>query len=93
MRRAEERAAFSTGIRQTAGRMWQEIIAPRDVGYSGAGRAMAAGEKVDGLWPSNRTGLGALVATPSCSRYRRRRCRLPRTRHLECSLSCNAGGH
>ena len=49
MRKAVQQTVLAAGLSQTARRVWQEIIKPREIGYSGAGRVLAVGERVDGF--------------------------------------------
>ncbi len=49
MRHVVKQTIFATGMAQTAGRIWQEMIMPREIGYSGAGKVLAIGERVDGF--------------------------------------------
>lgn len=49
MRHVVQQTVFSTGLTQTAKRIWQEMIMPREIGYSGAGRVLAVGEHTEGF--------------------------------------------
>jgi predicted dehydrogenase/threonine dehydrogenase-like Zn-dependent dehydrogenase len=49
MRHVVQQTIFSTGLAQTANRIWQEMIMPREIGYSGAGTVLAVGEHVEGF--------------------------------------------
>ncbi len=49
MRKAVQQTVLSAGLGQTARRVWHEMIKPREIGYSGAGRVLAVGEEVDGF--------------------------------------------
>lgn len=49
MRHVVTQTIFSTGLVQTARRVWQEMIMPREIGYSGAGRVLAVGENASGF--------------------------------------------
>ena len=49
MRHVVKQTLFATGLGQTAGRVWKEMVVPREIGYSGAGRVLALGERVTGL--------------------------------------------
>lgn len=49
MREAVKATVFAAGLPQTARRVWQEMVRPREIGYSGAGRVLAVGERVEGL--------------------------------------------
>ena len=49
MRHVVKQTVFATGVSQTARRVWQEMITPREIGYSGAGTVLAVGEDVEGL--------------------------------------------
>lgn len=49
MRRAVKQTVFATGVKQTARRVWHEMIAPREIGYSGAGTVLAVGENLEGF--------------------------------------------
>ena len=49
MRHVVKQTVFATGLTQTAGRVWKEMLAPREIGYSGAGSVLAVGEHVEGF--------------------------------------------
>jgi polar amino acid transport system substrate-binding protein len=49
MRHVVKQTVLATGPAQTARRVWQEMIMPREIGYSAAGRVLAVGEHVEGL--------------------------------------------
>jgi predicted dehydrogenase/threonine dehydrogenase-like Zn-dependent dehydrogenase len=49
MRNVVKQTVFSSGVTQTARRVWHEMITPREIGYSGAGVVLATGDNVDGL--------------------------------------------
>ncbi len=49
MRHVVKQTIFSTGILQTGRRIWQEMVLPREIGYSGAGITLAVGENVQGF--------------------------------------------
>ena len=49
MRHVVKTTVFATGLGQTARRVWHEMIKPREIGYSGAGRVLAIGERVQGF--------------------------------------------
>jgi predicted dehydrogenase/threonine dehydrogenase-like Zn-dependent dehydrogenase len=49
MRNVVKQTIFTAGLAQTGRRVWQEMILPRQIGYSGAGRVLAVGEHVEGL--------------------------------------------
>ena len=49
MRNVVKQTVFSTGLAQTARRVWYEMITPREIGYSGAGTVLAVGERVHGF--------------------------------------------
>jgi predicted dehydrogenase len=49
MRHVVKQTVFATGVTQTARRVWQEMITPREIGYSGAGTVLALGAEVDGF--------------------------------------------
>ncbi len=49
MRHVVKQTVFATGVAQTASRIWQEMIMPREIGYSGAGKVLAVGERVEGF--------------------------------------------
>jgi predicted dehydrogenase/threonine dehydrogenase-like Zn-dependent dehydrogenase len=49
MRNVVKQTVFSSGMSQTARRIWHEMITPREIGYSGAGVVLATGDNVDGL--------------------------------------------
>jgi predicted dehydrogenase/threonine dehydrogenase-like Zn-dependent dehydrogenase len=44
MRNVVKQTVFSTGLSQTARRVWHEMVSPREIGYSGAGTVLAVGE-------------------------------------------------
>ncbi len=67
MRHVVKHTVFATGLTQTARRVWQEMIKPREIGYSGAGRVLALGENVEGFQLGDKvayaaTGHAELVA-------------------------------
>jgi len=49
MRHVVQQTVLATGMSQTARRVWHEMITPRQIGYSGAGRVLALGEGVEGF--------------------------------------------
>jgi predicted dehydrogenase/NADPH:quinone reductase-like Zn-dependent oxidoreductase len=49
MRNVVKQTVLSAGLAQTGRRVWQEMIMPREIGYSGAGRVLAVGEHVEGF--------------------------------------------
>jgi predicted dehydrogenase/threonine dehydrogenase-like Zn-dependent dehydrogenase len=49
MRQVVKQTVFSTGVSQTARRVWHEMVTPREIGYSGAGTVLGVGEQVDGF--------------------------------------------
>jgi predicted dehydrogenase/threonine dehydrogenase-like Zn-dependent dehydrogenase len=49
MRHVVKQTVFATGVGQTARRVWYEMLAPREIGYSGAGTVLAVGEAVDSI--------------------------------------------
>jgi predicted dehydrogenase/threonine dehydrogenase-like Zn-dependent dehydrogenase len=49
MRHVVKQTVFATGVTQTARRVWYEMIAPREIGYSGAGTVLAVGDDVEGF--------------------------------------------
>ncbi|MCZ6918497.1 MAG: bi-domain-containing oxidoreductase [Gemmatimonadetes bacterium] len=49
MRKAVQQTVLSAGLAQTARRVWQELIKPREIGYSGSGRVLAVGEGAEGF--------------------------------------------
>jgi predicted dehydrogenase len=49
MRQVVKQTVFSTGVSQTARRVWHEMVTPREIGYSGAGRVLGVGEQVEGF--------------------------------------------
>jgi len=49
MRHVVQQTVLATGPSQTARRVWQEMITPREIGYSGAGTVLALGDRVEGL--------------------------------------------
>lgn len=67
MRHVVKQTVFATGVTQTASRVWQEMTMPREIGYSGAGRVLALGERVEGFQVGDKvayaaTGHAELVA-------------------------------
>lgn len=59
MRQVVSQTVFSTGLGQTARRVWQEMVMPREIGYSGAGRILAVGSEVEGLEVGGRAAYAA----------------------------------
>jgi predicted dehydrogenase/threonine dehydrogenase-like Zn-dependent dehydrogenase len=49
MRHVVQQTILATGPSQTARRVWQEMITPREIGYSGAGTVLALGDRIEGL--------------------------------------------
>lgn len=49
MRHVVRQTVLATGLAQTTRRVWQEMVRPRVLGYSGAGRVLAVGNDVHGL--------------------------------------------
>jgi predicted dehydrogenase/threonine dehydrogenase-like Zn-dependent dehydrogenase len=49
MRHAIKQTVFATGLSQTINRIWNEVMMPREIGYSGAGRVLAVGENIEGF--------------------------------------------
>lgn len=49
MRHVVKQTVLATGLGQTVRRVWQEMVKPREIGYSGSGRVLAVGDGVDGL--------------------------------------------
>jgi predicted dehydrogenase len=49
MRNVIKQTVFATGLTHTIDRIWNEMITPREIGYSGAGRVLAVGEHVEGF--------------------------------------------
>jgi predicted dehydrogenase len=49
MRHVVKQTVFATGLNQTARRVWQEMITPRELGYSGAGTVLELGEGIEGF--------------------------------------------
>ncbi len=49
MRHVVKQTVLATGLGQTAGRIWKEMVVPREIGYSGAGWLLAVGDGVSGL--------------------------------------------
>jgi predicted dehydrogenase len=49
MRHVVKQTVLATGLGQTSGRIWKEMVVPREIGYSGAGWLLAVGEGVSGL--------------------------------------------
>jgi predicted dehydrogenase len=49
MRHVVKQTVFATGLGQTARRVWQEMITPREIGYSGAGVVVGIGDEVEGF--------------------------------------------
>jgi polar amino acid transport system substrate-binding protein len=49
MRHVVKQTVFSTGLSQTARRVWHEMVTPREIGYSGAGTVLGVGERVEGF--------------------------------------------
>ena len=78
MREVVKQTILSTGLSQTAGRVWQELVMPRELGYSGAGRVLALGKNVEGFRVGDKVAVGdagatlAVVARLSCDHASRR---------------------
>lgn len=49
MRHVVKQTVSATGIGQTTGRIWNEMIRPREIGYSGCGRVLEVGDGAEGL--------------------------------------------
>ena len=49
MRHVVAQTVFVAGPTQTARRIWQEMLMPREIGYSGAGTVLAVGRNVEGF--------------------------------------------
>ncbi len=49
MRNVVKQTMLATGPSQTVRRVWQEMVTPREIGYSGAGTVLALGDSVTGL--------------------------------------------
>lgn len=49
MRHVVQQTILATGLSQTGGRIWREMVVPREIGYSGAGRVLAVGRDVEGI--------------------------------------------
>ncbi len=49
MRHVVKQTLLATGPRQTAQRVWHEMVVPREIGYSGAGKVLKVGHNVDGF--------------------------------------------
>jgi predicted dehydrogenase/threonine dehydrogenase-like Zn-dependent dehydrogenase len=49
MRHVVKQTVLATGMSQTGRRVWHEMITPREIGYSGAGRVVALGDSVEGI--------------------------------------------
>ncbi|MCB2185308.1 MAG: bi-domain-containing oxidoreductase [Deltaproteobacteria bacterium] len=67
MRHVVQQTVFSTGLSQTFSRVWLEMIMPREIGYSGAGRVLAVGDEIEGIKVGDyvahaATGHGEVVA-------------------------------
>lgn len=59
MRHVVKQTVFATGIAQTGRRVWQEMIMPREIGYSGAGRVLAVGADANGYRVGDRVAYAA----------------------------------
>jgi predicted dehydrogenase/threonine dehydrogenase-like Zn-dependent dehydrogenase len=59
MRHVVKQTVLSAGPSQTAGRIWHEMTALRELGYSGAGRILALGSNVSGLAVGQRVAYAA----------------------------------
>lgn len=59
MRNAVQQTVLSAGLAQTARRVWHELVKPREIGYSGAGRVLAVGENVTDLAIGDRVAYAA----------------------------------
>ncbi len=69
MRRAVQDTILAAGVSQTGRRVAHELLAPRELGYSGAGRVVAVGSHVEGIQIGNKVAYAAQghaeLATPS----------------------------
>ncbi len=59
MRKAVQQTVLSAGVGQTARRVWHEMIKPREIGYSGAGRVIEVGERVEGFSDGDKVAYAA----------------------------------
>lgn len=59
MRHVVAQTIFAAGPLQTGRRVLQEMLIPREIGYSGAGRVLAVGENVEGLQVGNKVAYAA----------------------------------
>ncbi len=59
MRKAVQQTLLAAGLAQTARRVWHEMIKPREIGYSGAGRVLAVGERVEGFRVGDKVAFAA----------------------------------
>lgn len=48
MRNVVKQTVLATGPSQTGRRVWHEMVTPREIGYSGAGKVLAVGDRVQG---------------------------------------------
>ena len=60
MRQAVKSTVLAAGWSQTARRIWQEMVRPREIGYSGSGTVLATGEQVEGLRQGDRVAFAAV---------------------------------
>jgi polar amino acid transport system substrate-binding protein len=69
MRHVVKQTVFATGVTQTARRVWHEMTAPRELGYSGAGTVLALGRNVEGFQTGRTVAFAASghaeIAAPS----------------------------
>jgi len=69
MRQVVKQTVFATGVTQTARRVWHEMTAPRELGYSGAGTVLAMGADLEGFQVGQTVAFAATghaeVAAPS----------------------------
>lgn len=49
LRRMVSQMVFAAGPIDTARRVWHEMLLPREIGYSGAGRVLAVGDRIEGF--------------------------------------------
>lgn len=59
MRHVVKQTVFTTGITQTTRRIWHEMLMPREIGYSGAGRILAVGERIEGFHVGDKVAYAA----------------------------------
>jgi polar amino acid transport system substrate-binding protein len=92
MRHVVKTTVFATGVTQTARRVWQEMIMPREIGYSGAGRVLAVGEQVDGFQVGEKVAYAATGHAELVTPYFNHIVPVPESADLQHAAFVTAGG-